>query len=165
MHVAYAAPMTYELGPAPREITEEQLQQDVPRVRALHIQRLELVWARIEKRIQDDIDGTRPIDPRYLEIGLRALKDEAQHYRMFRPPAPAEEDEEDPSIQAIDRSALVLDMLESVEARIRQGQAAAAAWGAGREAATGAATEPGAGAGAGPGAGAGTSDQDQPEAA
>lgn len=120
------------IGPVPLEITEEQLQQDVPRVRALHIQRLELVWARIEKRIQDDIDGTRPIDPRYLEIGLRALKDEAQHYRMFRPPAPVEEEEEDPSITAVDRGALVLTYLESVEARIKQGQAAAAAWGAGR---------------------------------
>lgn len=164
MHVAYAAPMTHELGPAPREITEEQLQQDGPRVRALAIQRLELVISVVERRIRDDVDGTRPIDPRFLEIGLRAIKDETLIYRLSKVPPPVEE-EEDPSIQAIDRSALVLDMLESVEARIRQGQAAAAAWGAGREAATGAATEPGAGAGAGPGAGAGSSDQDQPEAA
>ncbi len=124
--------MTYELGPAPREISEEQLAQDAPRVRALLIQRLELVWARVEQRIRDDIDGHRSIDPRYLEIGLRALKDEAIHYRLAKVPAPVEE-EEDPTIQAIDRGALVLDYLEGVEARIRQGQAAAAAWGAGKE--------------------------------
>ena len=125
--------MTYELGPAPREITEEQLQQDAPRVRALHIQRLELVWARIEGRIRDDINGTRPIDPRFLEIGLRALKDEAMIYRLAKPPAPVEEEEEDPAIQAVDRVDYVLKYLETAEARIKQGQAAAAAWGAGKE--------------------------------
>jgi hypothetical protein len=135
MHVAYAGPMTQELGPAPREITEEQLTEDAPRVRALLIQRLELVWARCEQRIRDDINGTRPIDPRFLEIGLRALKDEATHYRLAKTPPPVEE-EDDPTIQAIDRGALVLDYLESVEARIKQGQAAAAAWGAGKEQST-----------------------------
>lgn len=135
--------MTYELGPAPREISEEQLAEDGPRVRALLIQRLELVWARCEQRIRDDVDGTRPLDPRFLEIGLRALKDEAVHYRLGRPPAPVEE-EEDPSITAVDRGALVLDYLETVEARIKQGQAAAAAWGAGKEKEPGADQEPGA---------------------
>jgi len=124
--------MTYELGPAPREISEEQLTEDGPRVRALIVQRLELVWARCEQRIRDDMDGTRPIDPRFLEIALRAEKDLALHYRLSKVPAPVEE-EDDPSIQAVDRGALVLDFLEGVEARIRQGQAAAAAWGAGKE--------------------------------
>lgn len=132
MHVAYARHMTHELGPSPREITEDQLAEDAPRVRALLIQRLELVWARCEQRIRDDIDGTRPIDPRFLEIGLRALKDEAGHYRLAKTPPPVEE-EEDPSIQAIDRVDLVTRYLETVEARIKQGQAAAAAWGAGKE--------------------------------
>lgn len=132
MHVAYARRMTYELGPAPREISEEQLAEDGPRVRALLIQRLELVWSRVEQRIRDDINGTRPVDPRFLEIGLRALKDEALHYRLGRAPVPVEE-EEDPSIQAVDRGALVLDYLSSVESRIRQGQQAAAAWGMGKE--------------------------------
>jgi len=123
--------MTYELGPAPREISEDQLVEDGPRVRALIVQRLELVWARCEQRIRDDMDGTRPIDPRFLEIGLRAEKDLALHYRLSKVPAPVEE-EDDPSLQAVDRGALVLDFLEGVEARIRQGQAAAAAWGAGK---------------------------------
>jgi hypothetical protein len=134
MHVAYARSMTYALGPAPREISEEQLTEDGPRVRALIIQRLELVWARCEQRIRDDMDGTRPLDPRFLEIGLRALKDEALHYRLSKTPPPVEE-EDDPSLQAVDRGALVLGFLESVEARIKQGQAAAAAWGAGKQAA------------------------------
>jgi hypothetical protein len=132
MHVAYPGPMTYELGPAPREINEDQLTEDGPRVRALIIQRLELMWNRCEQRIRDDMNGTRPIDPRFLEIGLRAVKDLALHYRLNKIPVPVEE-EEDPSLQAVDRGALVLDFLEGVEARIRQGQAAAAAWGAGKQ--------------------------------
>lgn len=123
--------MTYELSPAPREISEDQLTEDAPRVRALIIQRLELMWNRCEQRIRDDMDGTRPIDPRFLEIGLRAVKDLALHYRLGKAPVPVEE-EEDPSIQAVDRGALVLSYLESVETRIKQGQAAAAAWGAGK---------------------------------
>jgi hypothetical protein len=132
MHVAYPDLMTYELGPAPREISEDQLVEDGPRVRALIVQRLELVWARCEQRIRDDMNGTRPIDPRFLEIALRAEKDLALHYRLSRVPAPVEE-EDDPALQAVDRGALVLDFLEGVEARIRQGQAAAAAWGAGKQ--------------------------------
>ena len=143
MHVAYAMHMTYELGPAPREISEEQLQQDGPRVRALAIQRLELIWQVVEKRIRDDLDGTRPADPRHLEIGLRAVKDETLLYRLSRTPPPVEE-EEDLEIQAVDRSALVLTYLESVEARIKQGQAAAAAWSKGKEPEPGAGAEPGA---------------------
>jgi hypothetical protein len=133
--------MTYELGPAPREISEDQLVEDGPRVRALIVQRLELVWARCEQRIRDDMNGTRPIDPRFLEIALRAEKDLALHYRLSRVPAPVEE-EDDPALQAVDRGALVLDFLEGVEARIRQGQAAAAAWGAGKQSEP-AAEEPG----------------------
>lgn len=132
MHVAYAGGMTYELGPGPREISEEQLAEDAPRVRALMIQRLELVWSVSERRIRDDLDGTRPADPRFLEIALRALKDEALLYRLGKVVPPPEE-EDDPSILGVDRPALVLEYLESVEARIRQGQAAAAAHAAGRE--------------------------------
>jgi len=132
MHVAYARYMTYELGPAPREINEEQLLEDGPRVRALAIQRLELVWSVTESRIRADLDGTRPVDPRFLEIGLRAIKDETLLYRLSKTPPPVEE-EEDPSLQAIDRVDLVNRYLETVEARIKQGQAAAAAWSKGKE--------------------------------
>ena len=132
MHVAYARRMTYELGPAPREISEEQLVEDGPRVRALAIQRLELVWSVIEGRIRADLDGTRRVDPRDLEIGLRAVKDETLIYRLAKTPVPVEE-EEDLEIQAVDRVDLVTRYLESVEARIKQGQAAAAAWSAGKE--------------------------------
>jgi hypothetical protein len=128
--------MTYELGPAPREITEEQVTEDSARVRALLVQRLELVWNPIETRIRADMDGSRPVDPRFLEIGLRTCKDLALLYRLSKIPTPVEE-EDDPTIQVIDRGALVLDYLEGVEARIRQGQAAAAAWGAGKEQSTG----------------------------
>src|SRR4029450_3819583 len=131
MHVASPDPMPYELATAPREISEDQLVEDGPRVRALIVQRLELVWARCEQRIRDDMDGTRPIDPRFLEIALRAEKDLALHYRLNKIPVPVEE-EEDPSIQGVDRGALVLNFLEGVEARSGEGQAAAAAWGAGK---------------------------------
>lgn len=115
--------MTYALGPTPKEITEEQLAQDGPRVRALHIQRLELAWSIVEGRIHEDQQGIRPIDPRFLEIGLRALKEEAVLYRLSKPAPAAEEEEPDPAILAVDRADLVLASLEQIEARLRQGQA------------------------------------------
>jgi hypothetical protein len=114
----YAWGMTYAIGPSPREITEDQLVEDQARVRALQIQRLELVWAVVEGRIRMDQEGLKPLDPRFAEIGLRALKEEALLYRLSKP-APVLEEEEDPSIQGVDRAELVLKALEDAEARLR----------------------------------------------
>ncbi len=107
-----------ELPAGPLEITEEQLAESQPRVRALQIQRYEKIWDRIQERIVEDEQGERPIDPRFLELGIRVLKEEAGIYRLGRV-AQAVEEEEDPSITGVDRMATVMRQLEELEARKR----------------------------------------------
>jgi hypothetical protein len=106
--------MTFELTSGPLEVTEEQLQEAQPRVRALQIQRYEEIWDRIKERIDEDKDGSRPIDPRFLELGIRVLKEEAGLYRLGRQAAAVEE-EEDPDTLGIDRRNLVEDRLKEIE--------------------------------------------------
>lgn len=112
-----------ELEPTPRELTDDDIANAKPRVRWLHLQRYEQLWERVHKRVQEDQDqdNGRPLDPRFLEIGIRILKEEANLYQMGRVLPPAE-DEEDPSISGVDRQALVLAQLEDLEAK-RQAQA------------------------------------------
>ena len=102
--------------PTMPEITDENLAEAAPRVRALLVGRYEEVWDRVKVRIIEDQAGTRPLDPRFLEIGLRALKETAAIYRLGRP-APVAEEAEDPTITATDRAALVLQALEELEAK------------------------------------------------
>ncbi len=107
------------IEPGPWEITEDDLTQSQSRVRALQIRRYEQIWNVVE----DHLAGGRD-DPRYLEIGIRVLKEEAVIYHLGKLQAPSE-DEEDPHILAIDRMALVTKQLEDLEAR-RQAQEAEA---------------------------------------
>lgn len=109
--------MTDAISSGPFEITDDQISANSPRVRALQIQRLEEVWERVHVRIEEDRDGTRPLDPRFLEIGLRALKEEALIYRLNRV-APAVEEEEEVA-GGVDRMALVLQQLAEVEAKFK----------------------------------------------
>jgi hypothetical protein len=108
--------------PAIREITEEQLAEDQPRVRALLLQRLERTWDWVQARLDDDAEGTRPLDPRVAEIGLRVIKEEAGLYRLGRP-LPVVEEEDDQFV-VLDPRELMLKQLVDVEARL-QGRDAA----------------------------------------
>lgn len=112
--------MTMEPGRIPH-ITEEDIANSQSAVRAQQILRYEAMWRVVEDRInsdQDDGDNFRPLDPRYLELGVRILKEEAALYRLARP-APVEEEEGDPQQAAVDRGRLVLAQLEDVEARLK----------------------------------------------
>jgi hypothetical protein len=106
--------MPQELGAGPPEITEEQLAESQPRVRALLIQRYERMYGRVDERIQEDERGERPLDPRFLELGIRIAKEVSVLYRMSRPPA-IQEEEEDPSIVGVDRMDMVLRQLTELE--------------------------------------------------
>ena len=108
--------MTHELEAGPLEITEEQLADAQPRVRALQIQRYERLYGRVDERVQEDERGERPLDPRFLELGIRILKEEFLLYRLGRAPATQEEDE-DPAIQGVDRMDMVLRQLAEIEAK------------------------------------------------
>lgn len=104
----------------PWNIDEEAIAQAQPTVRGLQIQRYEDLWTIIRGRIQDAETGDRPLDPRFLELGVRVLKEEAALYRLSKPQV-QEEDQEDPS-GGVDRAALVLEQLADVEARLKQQQ-------------------------------------------
>jgi hypothetical protein len=106
--------MTFELSAGPLEISEEQIQEAQPRVRALQIQRYEEIWERIHERIEEDKEGARPIDPRFLELGIRVLKEEAGLYRLGRQAAAVEE-EEDATLTGTDRRDLIEDRLREIE--------------------------------------------------
>lgn len=108
------------IGSGPLEITDEQLAESGPRVRALQVQRLEKVWSVVEGHIDEHLDGVRPVDPRMLEIGLRVVKEETALYRLGKPVAVSEEEDEDPQQAALDRRSLVLAQIEAAEAKLRQ---------------------------------------------
>jgi len=113
----------HELGPAPKlpEITEDNLTQAQAAVRYQQIQRYEQMWQRVQERIQDDTNGNQPLDPRFLELGIRILKEEATIYRLTKPAPPAEE-EQDPVAEATNRRDLVEQQLAELEAKRNQQQ-------------------------------------------
>ncbi len=100
------------------EITDEDLSDAGPRVRALLVQRYEEIWDRVKVRIIDDQQGNRPLDPRFLEIGLRALKETSSIYRLGRA-MPVVEEDSDLELTAVDRQQLVLQTLTDLEDKHR----------------------------------------------
>lgn len=105
--------------PALLQITEEDVVASGPRVRALLVSRLEALYEPVRVRLEQDKQGLQPIDPRMLEIGLRVLKDEAQLYRLTRPPMTAPQDEVEELGAGVDRRALVESHLAEIEQKLR----------------------------------------------
>lgn len=67
---------------AHKGIREEEIAESAPLVRALVVERLEMVWAACEPQIRGT---TGKPDPRFIEAGLRALKQLSDHYRLAQP--------------------------------------------------------------------------------
>lgn len=127
MHVAYRpltpgrpwehGGMSTDLGPSDEwSIDESQVEAAKPKVRALHVKRYEMLWGIIEGKIKEADEDMRPLDPRYLELGIKVLKEEAGLYRLTRPPVIRDEEEEDLSA-GVDRATLVLEQLAKLEER------------------------------------------------
>jgi hypothetical protein len=119
MHVALG-PWCWEHGGvdggrelAQLQITEADLVESGPRVRALQVARLEQIWGAVNARLQLDAGGEQPIDPRLLEIGLRVIKEEAAIYRLGRIP-PATGDEEQ------DKAAVGGELVDAIEAKLAE---------------------------------------------
>jgi hypothetical protein len=98
------------------EITDDDLAAAKAAVRYQQIVRYEKMYQVVDQRVQEDQDGTRPLDPRFLELGIRILKEEAALYQLGKV-AVAVEEEEDPAIVGVNRAALVLAQLEDLEAK------------------------------------------------
>lgn len=67
---------------ARKGIREEELSESSPLVRALVVERLEQVWAACEPQIHGT---TGKPDPRFIEAGLRCLKQLSDIYRLAAP--------------------------------------------------------------------------------
>lgn len=104
-----------ELSPEPLLLDDEQIQSAGPAVRALTLQRLELIWQQVESHLDPDTGA----DPRWAEIGLRVLDRESRLYRLDKS-KPTPEDEEE--WVGVDRGALLLRQLEQVEQRLKSGE-------------------------------------------
>ena len=109
--------MSQELsGSGAFEIGEDDLILAQPKVRALQVQRLEQLWDVVHRRLDEAEEGQVAHDPRFLEIGIRILKEEALIYRLAKP-APAVEEEEDPEVVGVNRLALINSQLDELEAK------------------------------------------------
>lgn len=114
-----------ELGTQPRmpEITEEDLERSKGALRYQTMQRYEEVVALVKRRMQDDEEGIRPLDPRYLEIYVRVLKEQSLLARLHKQ-AVIEAEEEDPLALGIDAIAMIEAQLAGVEEKVRSRQPA-----------------------------------------
>lgn len=100
-----------QLDLAGKGIADEQLHLSAPYVRALVVERLELIWSACEPQI-DRTEG-KP-DPRFVEAGLRCLKELAGVYRLHQPVPSANERAE----ELVSKAEMVRAQLLALEARM-----------------------------------------------
>lgn len=110
--------MDGDLIPAGAGIGDEQITESQPLVRALAVQRLEMIWRACEPMIHPPIteDGGfmyKP-DPRFVEAGMRCVRDLAQLYRLHAPTTSMSEPD---AISRVDQRELVRAQLAELEAR------------------------------------------------
>jgi hypothetical protein len=111
--------VTKEIEGGPFEISEDDIAANQGRVRALLIQRYEQLYGRVKVRVDEDerqAEGSRPMDPRFLELGVRILKEISGLYRLGRQVV-LPEDEPDPEVAAVDRRTLVEAQLTELESK------------------------------------------------
>lgn len=111
-------------GPRMPEISDENLTEAAPRVRALIVSRIEKMYAQVDRHMDQAEAGDRMLDPRMLEIGKGLMKAQADLYRLSKP-TPAAELEEDQELAAVDRRALVSARLDELEAKRQARQSSA----------------------------------------
>lgn len=104
--------------PAGAGIGDEQITESQPLVRALAVQRLEMIWRACEPMINPPVgeDGGflyKP-DPRFVEAGMRCVRDLAMLYRLHAPTATMSEPD---GGSRVDQRELVRAQLAELEAR------------------------------------------------
>ena len=75
-------------------ITEEDIARSAPLVRALAVQRLEMIWRNCQPHIelsQQDLEDGRKPDPRFVEAGIRVVDRLINLYGLLKPVAGAEQ--------------------------------------------------------------------------
>lgn len=97
----------------PRQIGEEEISEAAPKVRALVLERLEMIWSQVQPHVDGTItreDGR--VDVRFLEAGIRVCDRLSRLYRLDQPATSAEKE-----TSIIDSKALVLAQLAEIAAR------------------------------------------------
>ena len=95
----------------PRQVGEEEIAEAAPKVRALVLERLEMIWSQVEPHLQREPDE-KP-DVRFLEAGIRVLDRLSRLYRLDSPAAQSEKE-----VSVVDSRALVLSQLDEIAARM-----------------------------------------------
>ena len=115
---AHAQCMDTDIIPAGAGIGDEQITESQPLVRALAVQRLEKIWRACEPMINPPVDDLGEFlykpDPRFIEAGMRCVRDLALLYRLHAPTASMSEP--DPGTR-VDARELVRAQLVELEAR------------------------------------------------
>jgi hypothetical protein len=104
--------LTPEMG-----IGDEELSRSAPLVRALVVQRLELMWRTCEPFI--NADAGKP-DPRFIEAGIRVTD---RLTRLYRLDAPVPGLNEPDSVSRVDSRELVRAQVGQLEARMTGSEA------------------------------------------
>lgn len=103
-----------ELDLSGKGIGDEQVSDSAPLVRALVIQRLEMIWSTVEPHVTGQ--AGRP-DPRFIEAGIRVLDRLSRLYRLDQPQPNPESADHD----VVPKADLVLKGLQELEARMNDG--------------------------------------------
>jgi hypothetical protein len=110
--------MTGELVAGSSGIGEEEVAASAPMVRALVVQRLEMMWRSCEPHInpsQEQLELGIRQDPRYLEAGIRVVDRLTALYGLLKPTHSMAEPD---SVSSVDQRALVLAALETIEGKL-----------------------------------------------
>lgn len=115
MHLCHRHTVTMEgnLILEGRGIGEEQVAASAPMVRALVVQRLEMIWRSCEGFI--NLDEGKP-DPRFVEAGIRVLDRLARLYRLDNP---ERADNEPDAVSLVDVRELAAAQVAELEAKLR----------------------------------------------
>lgn len=86
--------MESELVPGRAGINDEQVAEAAPMVRAMVVQRLEMIWRACQPHIDPPPDelGPRKPDPRFVEAGIRVTDRLIALYGLLKPGTSAEEE-------------------------------------------------------------------------
>jgi hypothetical protein len=101
-------------------INEEQVAEAAPLVRALAVQRLEMIWRACEPNInlpQEDLDLGRRPDPRFIEAGIRVTDRLVNLYQLLKPQHTMSEPD---AVSRQDQRELVRTKVAELEAKLHE---------------------------------------------
>jgi len=112
--------MNRELEPGNHSIGEDEVAQSAPMVRALVVQRLEMIWRNCEPHIQltpEDLEIGRRPDPRFIEAGIRVNDRLIALYGLLKPQQSSDPGPEE-GVEALRAGAEAA--VRALEAKIRE---------------------------------------------